>query len=90
MVRGLFSGGKFSSGKIIIGGNCPVGHCLGTIFLGAIVRRRGQLSGEQSPSGQLSGGQLSREKFTSVAIVLEPLQNTYFEEHLLAAASDFF
>ena len=43
MVRGLFSGGKFSSGKIIIGGNCPVGHCLGTIFLGDNCQEKGAI-----------------------------------------------
>ena len=66
-----------------------MGHCLGTIFLGGNCQEKGAIILGQSPSGQLSGGQLSREKFTSGAIVLEPLKITYLQEHLLGAASDF-
>ena len=85
-----FQAGNFPRGKLSSGAIVQWAIVWGQFSSGTIVRRRGQLSGGQSPSGQLSRGQLSREKFTSGAIVLEPLKNTYLEEHLLAAASDFF
>ena len=52
--------GQFSSGEIILGGNCLGGNHQGGNYLGAVIQ------------GKLSGEQLSMGKFLSREIVLEP------------------
>ena len=52
--------GQFSSGEIILGGNCLRGNHQGGNYLGAVIQ------------GKLSGEQLSMGKFLSREIVLEP------------------
>ena len=54
IVRRQFSGGKFSSGAIILGGNCPE-----RIFRGQ--SSRGQLSEGQLSRGQFSSGAIVLE-----------------------------